>query len=127
MANGKLYLKNFKSKRLENGININIARGNISNVDLKLIELAPSKELFNWYINLKKSNSLYEGWFKDYRKVYLNQMKNNNKSLNALKTIKRMLEEGNDVAVYCFCEDVSKCHRSIIGDLFEKKGFEVIR
>ena len=45
----------------------------------------------------------------------------------ALKTIKRMLEEGKDVAVYCFCEDVSKCHRSIIGDLFEKKGFEVIR
>ena len=90
MANGKLYLKNFKSKRLENGVNINIARGNISNVDLKLIELAPSKELFNWYINLKKSNSLYEGWFKDYRKVYLNQMKNNNKSISALKTIKRM-------------------------------------
>ena len=59
MANGKLYLKNFKSKRLENGVNINIARGNISNVDFKLIELAPSKELFNWYINLKKSNRLY--------------------------------------------------------------------
>ena len=47
MEKGKLYLKNFKSKRLENGVNINIARGNISNVDLKLIELAPSKELFN--------------------------------------------------------------------------------
>ena len=66
MEKGKLYLKNFKSKRLENGVNINIARGNISNVDFKLIELAPSKELFNWYINLKKSNRLYEGWFKDY-------------------------------------------------------------
>lgn len=127
MVNGKLYLKNFKSKRLENGININIARSNINNVDTKLIELAPSKELFSWYINLKNNNNLYEGWFEDYRKVYLNQLKNNNKALKSLKIIKMMLEEGKDVAVYCFCQDVNKCHRSIIGDLFEKKGFEVIK
>ena len=124
---GNLILRSSKDMRVSNAYNINIARGNIINTDYRLLELAPSKELFNWYINLKNTNNLYEGWFEDYRKVYLNQLKNNKKALNQLKHIKDKLDNGINVAIYCFCKDVNKCHRNIIGNLFEKKGYKVFR
>ena len=119
---GKMYLRSYYDGILENVCNINIARGNMNGIDNKKISLAPSKELFVWYKNNKNKNN----WFDDYKKVYMNQLKNNKLALNDLSEIKKILESGKDVCLYCFCRNVENCHRSIIGNLFKNKGFEVI-
>ena len=119
---GKLYLRSFYEGIMENVININIARGNMNGIGNKLISLAPSPYLFKWYMDNKNSDN----WFETYRKVYMNQLKGNTSSLNSLSNIRNLLDEGNDVCIYCFCRNVSKCHRGIVGDLFVAKGYEVI-
>ena len=118
---GKLYLRSYYEGKMENVININIARGDMSGFKNKMINLAPSKELFDWYL---KNKNTYN-WFKHYRRIYLNQLKVNELALDDLSFIRDKLDEGYDVCIYCFCKSFIKCHRNIIGDLFVKKGYSV--
>ena len=119
---GVLYLRSYYDGIMDDVYNINIARGNMKGIQDKRISLAPSKELFDWYQNNKHKPN----WFKDYNKVYLNQLKDNPAAINELNNIKHLLDEGKDVCIYCFCRNVKKCHRGIIGRLFLKKGYKVI-
>ena len=119
---GKLYVRSYYDGIMDGVYNINIARGNMNGIEDKRISLAPSKELFNWF----KENKNKDNWFDDYRKVYLNQLKNNSEALKDLSEIKLLLEEGKNVCIYCFCRKVELCHRSIIANMFIKKDFEVI-
>ena len=119
---GKLYLRSYYDGIMEGVYNINIARGNMSGIEDKRISLAPSKELFNWF----KLNKNKDNWFSDYKKVYLNQLSKNNIALNELSGIKYLLDEGKDVCIYCFCKNKNICHRGIIGDMFKKRGYEVV-
>ena len=121
---GKLYLSNcYNMNHVPDGTYlINIARKDMEDIWDKRIELAPSKELFTWYINNKNKVD----WFDDYKKIYLNQLKVNKKALNTLSEIREMLDSGKNVCLMCFCKDVTKCHRSLVGNLFVKKGYEVI-
>ena len=121
---GKLYLaSHYELDVIPSNINIiNIARKDMSGVNDKRISLAPSRELFNWYMNNKNNVN----GFDDYEKVYMNQLKNNKYALNELSSIKNMLESGKDVCLLCFCRNINTCHRSLIGRLFKNKGFDVI-
>lgn len=127
MIKGKLYLASKYTYELiapDNSVIINIARKPMkdSRISEHIIELAPSKELFSWYM----ANKGIDNWFKEYKKVYKQEIQNNEIALEKMRYIKRILDSGKDVVLLCYCRDVSKCHRSIIGEAYEYVGVEVI-
>lgn len=120
---GKLYLANiytYKNQVPVNSVCINIARKNKDNLK-QIIELAPSKELFSWYMNNKDN----EDWFKEYKRQYKIEIQSNELALEKMRYIKSLLDEGKDVVLLCYCRDYKKCHRSIIGEAFEAIKYNV--
>lgn len=128
MKKGKLYLANRYSYELliedeENTVVINVARKPVFGINKQYIELAPSKELFDWFQKNKKKKD----WFKDYKLMYKNQIQNDKQALESMRQIKHdYLDKGIDVMLVCFCRDVMQCHRSILGESYEAVGIEVI-
>lgn len=116
---GTLYLRSVRnfSNVPEGTVVINIARKDINGLE-KFIELAPSKDLFYWYLNNKESND----WFKEYKIRYTEEIKRGTKSIAMLNYIESKLNEGISICLVCFCEDVNKCHRGIVGKWYELKG-----
>ncbi len=45
---------------------------------------------------------------------------------NYLARIQQRLDEGKDVALACYCEQVQYCHRKLVGDYFKNKDYEVV-
>ena len=92
----------------ENTVVINIARKPIFGINKQYLELAPSKELFEWFQKHKKK----EEWFKEYKRKYKKQIQNDKRALASMRQIKNeYLDKGIDVMLVCFCRDVYKCHR----------------
>ena len=127
MKKGKLYLANRYMYELliedeENTVVINIARKPIFGINKQYLELAPSKELFEWFQKHKKK----EGWFKEYKRKYKKQIQNDKRALASMRQIKHdYLDKGIDVMFVCYCRDIYKCHRSILGEAYEAVGIEV--
>lgn len=84
-------------------------------------DLAPSPSLFSWYLkNREKDN-----WFDDYKIRF-------NEEINTimqpfLKGVELRLSYGLDVTLICYCTDYNKCHRSLLMEYFEKKGYNVVK
>ena len=124
---GKLYLASKYTYELivpDDSVIINIARKPMrdSRVSEQIIELAPSKELFSWYMDNKES----EDWFIEYKRRYKKEVQGNERALARMRDIKKLLDSGKDVVLLCYCRDVYKCHRSIVGEAYEYVGIEVI-
>lgn len=119
---GKLYLASSYDEKL-NMFRINIARKDMYGVHKRFLDLAPSKRLFNW----AQSNKKNRNWFKYYKEVYLEEIKENEIAQEKIKFIEDMLDRGEDVCLLCFCRTWHHCHRGILGELFEEKGYQVIR
>lgn len=128
MKKGKLYLANRYTYELliedeENTVVINVARKPIFGINKHYLELAPSKVLFEWFQKNKKK----EDWFKEYKKRYKKQIQYDEQALANMRQIKHdYLDKGINVMFVCFCRDVCKCHRSILGEAYEAVGIEVI-
>lgn len=85
-----------------------------------LPELAPSKNLFNKYLNQwKHKESSF--WWKDYCNQYKKEI--NTEYINKLE---EGLNQGKNVTLICFCGDETICHRSILKEIFQQKGFKTI-
>lgn len=128
MKKGKLYLANRYVYELsiedeDNTVIINVARKPIFGINKHYLDLAPSKKLTDWYTKNKKK----EGWFIEYKKRYKQQIQNDEKALAAMRQIKHdYLDKGIDVMLVCYCREVKKCHRKILGEAYEATGIEVI-
>lgn len=121
---GKLYLANiytYSKDVPKDCICINAARKSKNGLN-QIIELAPSKELFGWYLNNKND----ENWFKEYKRRYKIEIQSNEIALEKMRYIKSLLDSGKNVALLCYCRDYKKCHRSILGEAFEAINYEVI-
>lgn len=75
--------------------------------------------------DFKKAPEAPERYVK-YKNEYIHKLKTNSVSQRNLKQIQTFLEEGIDVNLTCVCPHYLKCHRFIIGSIFEKKGYKVI-
>ena len=118
MNKGKLYTSYFSKLKYGKGVKISVARYNpkwLNNkyIDNWFLELAPSKDLLKDY----KDNRITKN---DFRKRYLSEQ--NLITINRLKTL---LDNGQDVTIYCYEKPSDFCHRHIIGDLFRSIGYEV--
>jgi uncharacterized protein YeaO (DUF488 family) len=84
--------------------------------DLWLPELAPSPKLFGW--------ALAQPWtdarWRKYRKAYEKEMKA--PAAQRLLAVLAAFSQDANFAVGCYCEDESRCHRSILRRLLAEHG-----
>jgi uncharacterized protein YeaO (DUF488 family) len=81
-----------------------------------------------WFPNLSPSEALLKEYFpieddktwRTFKRRFLAEMKQS----SAAKDIELLaaLSHQSNFSVGCYCEDESRCHRSILRELFEQKG-----
>jgi uncharacterized protein YeaO (DUF488 family) len=84
--------------------------------DVWLPQLAPSAKLVSW---IRESAMTSSRW-KQFQKQYLHELASpdNQRLLDLLAA----LSKGTNLAIGCFCEDESRCHRSILKEVLVKHG-----
>lgn len=89
--------------------------------------LAPSASLlFKAKEMEKRKEWTVEAFRNFYEPKYRQEIMLRSEAKKELATIKKHLQYGKNVAFACYCGDSQKCHRRIIGEVFENVGFEVI-
>lgn len=88
--------------------------------DLWLPALAPSPKLFSWI----KSRPLTDAHWRTYSRRYVAEMRH--PEARRLIELLAALSSQTDFSVGCYCEDESRCHRSLLRDLLVEAGAEII-
>ena len=84
--------------------------------DAWLPELAPSAPIVSWALSEPWTDAR---WTK-YSKLYLREMRE--PPADRLLTILAALSQQTDFSVGCYCEDATRCHRTLLAKLLEEHG-----
>ena len=87
--------------------------------DLWLPELAPSPKLFSWI----KSRPLTDANWRAYARRYVAEMKR--PEARHVIELLAALSHGSNFSIGCYCEDESRCHRSLLRRLLTDAGANV--
>jgi uncharacterized protein YeaO (DUF488 family) len=87
--------------------------------DVWVPELAPSPQLFSWV----KSQPLTDVRWRTYARRYRAEMKR--PEARRLIELLAALSASTNLSVGCYCEDESRCHRSLLRELFAEAGANV--
>ena len=90
-----------------------------NNFDLWLPDLAPSAELFSW---IRSAPITADRW-KTFSRRYTREMQA--PAAQRLIALLVLLSRGTDFSVGCYCEDESRCHRSLLGTLLADAGADM--
>ena len=84
--------------------------------DVWLPQLAPSAKLVSWI----KGSPMASSRWKQFQKQYLHELASpdNQRLLDLLAA----LSKGTNFAIGCFCEEESRCHRSILKEVLVRRG-----
>lgn len=90
-------------------------------------DLSPSKMLFYKYLDWKKVGEWNQKKFNnDYRPIFTNEIINNTVAQAWLDKIEIESKAGRKIALLCFCDDETTCHRLIIGEMLKNRGCDVV-
>jgi uncharacterized protein YeaO (DUF488 family) len=84
--------------------------------DVWVPELAPSPALFSWI----KSRPMTDANWRTYARRYRSEMKR--PEAQRLMELLAALSARTNFSVGCYCEDASRCHRSLLEKLLEEAG-----
>jgi uncharacterized protein YeaO (DUF488 family) len=84
--------------------------------DVWLPDVAPSGELVSWAL----SEPFTDKRWARYEKAYRGEMKK--PPAQRLISLLAALSRQTDFSIGCYCEDETRCHRSILRDLLAKAG-----
>jgi uncharacterized protein YeaO (DUF488 family) len=87
--------------------------------DLWLPELAPSAELVSWAM----AEPLDAARWKRFAARYRREMKQPERQ--RLLQLLALLSRQTSFAVGCYCEDETRCHRSVLRELLDEAGAEL--
>jgi uncharacterized protein YeaO (DUF488 family) len=87
--------------------------------DVWVPELAPSPVLFAWV----KSKPFTDARWRSYARRYRAEMKR--PEAQRLIALLAALSVRTNLSVGCYCEDASRCHRSLLRELLEEAGAKV--
>lgn len=87
-------------------------------------ELSPSWALFKRYLSLRDNNNWNE---ESFMEVYVPQFLREMKDPAAQAKLEELIEKGKNgkMAILCFCDNETTCHRSIIAGILQSKGVRV--
>jgi uncharacterized protein YeaO (DUF488 family) len=81
-----------------------------------LPELAPSASLLSWV----REKPFTEARWRTFARRYAAEMRR--PSAQRLIILVAAMSQGQNLSVGCYCEDESRCHRSLLKNLLEKAG-----
>jgi uncharacterized protein YeaO (DUF488 family) len=84
--------------------------------DVWLPELAPPAEMVSWALSEPWTDKRWATYARAYRK----QM-STPESRHLIQLVAAMSKEAN-LSVGCYCEDESRCHRSLLGEILVEAG-----
>jgi uncharacterized protein YeaO (DUF488 family) len=84
--------------------------------DVWLPELAPSAELFAWM----RAEPITDARWAQYARRYRREM-GAPPARNVIAALARLSRDA-DFSVGCYCEDESRCHRSLLAELLRDAG-----
>lgn len=95
--------------------------------NVKIIdELSPSKELFGFYLSLKKEGNWNQQSFNTkYVHRFIHELASNQEAKDRLNDLWLLDKQGKTVLLVCSCQDEVMCHRSIIGGILHGVGCNV--
>lgn len=95
----------------------------MNNPKVKLVpDLSPEKQLFFKYLDWKKNNNwCFELFEQRYVPLFLEEIRNNKKSLELIDELVARSHTEN-IALVCFCASEYMCHRCILGGILMNKG-----
>lgn len=88
--------------------------------DVWLPQLAPSAELVKF---IRQDPDRAERW-QQFERQYVRELStpDNSRLLDLLSA----LSKGADFSVGCYCEDETKCHRSILREVLAERGAQIV-
>lgn len=87
--------------------------------DVWLPALAPSRELIHWL----RGDQADEGRWREFCKRYRREIEGHTESRQLLKLLATIAQK-TPIAVGCYCEDESHCHRSVLVQLIREAADE---
>lgn len=66
-----------------------------------------------------------DAWWTLYEGLFMEETKTRPDMVRAIERLKQCLKEGQDIYLFCYCKDVNRCHRTLIGSIIEEAGYEV--
>lgn len=134
--------KNLKYK--ENSVKYLIVRKPVNKVPkgfIHLPHLSPSAELLEkaqrWkrkefndkekleLSKLKIKIESNDAWWALYKPIFRKELKTRKDVNQGIDIIRRNFNQGKDIYLFCYCKDLDRCHRALVGKYLEKMGFEV--
>ena len=93
----------------------------------QVASLSPDWNLFKKYLKLKEDGNWNANSFDSiYRPQFLSQMASDAEAQKALETLKSLDAQGKHIALVCFCPNKDLCHRSLIAQILQSMGCNVI-
>ena len=87
-------------------------------------ELAPSKKLFNKYINSWKEKPPAIWWNK-YKSEFMKKFKDPQFIVKLALLYEKVHNQNENILLVCFCKNVKYCHRKLIASFLLEKGLKV--
>lgn len=66
-----------------------------------------------------------DAWWALYKPVFKEELRKRGDVSQALRILESRVERGIEVYLFCYCKDLHRCHRVIVGEYLEEKGLEV--
>ena len=136
-----------ESKKLEfkeNNVKYLIVRKPVSGIPkgfIHLPHLSPSAELLEnaqrWkrkefnneeklkLLKQKIDTESNDAWWILYKPIFEKELETRKDVKKGTEIIKSDIQNGIDVYLFCYCKNVDRCHRVLVGEYLEQMGFEV--
>ncbi|WCK57152.1 DUF488 family protein (plasmid) [Aneurinibacillus sp. Ricciae_BoGa-3] len=108
---------------------------------LHIPQLSPSLNLFDktqiWkkkiyqsedvnYLHSLDIGELEDGvWWHLYKKEFISELVERPDMVRAIERLADKLDKGVEVYLFCYCKNVCRCHRGLVGEHMESKGYLV--
>ena len=89
--------------------------------DVWLPELAPSRKTVSWALAQPWTEKRWAKFARDYRREMRRP-----EAQHLLEVLARLSRQAN-FSIGCYCEDESRCHRSILRELLKEHGARIAR
>ena len=87
--------------------------------DVWLPELAPSAEVVSWALSEPWTDARWGRYARRYRKEM------GEPAARHLIELLAVLSRHTNLSIGCYCEDASRCHRSLLGEMLAEAGASV--
>lgn len=102
-----------------------IVRGYSFSGTKRVPELSPDDDLFSDYNSWRYNHSWDGNKFRnEYLPRFLNDV-NSSEARNALNKLVKADKDGKNIALLCYCDDETLCHRSIVAGILQNAGVQV--